>query len=387
MLRDHWISTLILLAGIASGFFGSSIYSALWTDSDQNHNSADREGPAIIFSGNGKSESLVEKLTANRLLYIGEHHDRLDHHLNQLKIIKRLNETGIDFSIGLESFQHPYQQHLGAYINGDINEKMLLKLTGYFKNWGYDFRFYRPVITYARENGIQLLALNAPSELVDAVSRNGLGGLEDSWENQLPIIRMTPDNQYKVRLKSFFKRHPTSEKSFERFLDVQLLWDEYMAESLVSYLKKNPNRKIVVLAGTGHVAGGIGIPERVYSRLPAPYQVLLNVDSEESNAEGADYMLLTQGYELPATGRLGLYITEDGKGVLVRKTESIVIPNKGSIVPGDRILHIAGESVKSIEDVRIALLDRQPGEQVWIELERNMIGAQPVRVAAKVELN
>jgi len=386
MLSDRKKHAFTVVAGLALGFFGSSVSSSIWSNSDRENDGGIGEAQVITFNDE-RTSSLMQDLATNRILYIGETHNRLDHHLNQLKIIKSLNEKGIDFAIGLESFQRPYQHHLDDYVNGNINEKMLLKSTGYYEKWGYDFRLYRMVMSYARDNDIPLIALNAPTELVEAVSSKGLVGLDDRWNAQLPEFLISPEGVYENRLKSAFSNHPVSGNGLDRFMQVQMLWDEYMAESLVSYLTRHPGRKMVVLAGSGHVAGGHGIPVRVNSRLPVKYKILLNADPDNTDVQGADYLLISQGYELPVVGRLGFYLTEDSSGVTVKDIKSASSSYGNSILPGDRILHIAGDSIDSIEDVKLAMLDRQPGEQVWIELERTSTGVQPSRVAAVVELN
>ena len=52
---------------------------------------------------------LVAQLATNRVVFVGEIHDRYDHHLNQLEIIKRLHELDPNLAIGVEYFQQPFQ--------------------------------------------------------------------------------------------------------------------------------------------------------------------------------------------------------------------------------------------------------------------------------------
>jgi len=56
------------------------------------------------------------------------------------------------------------------------------------------------------------------------------------------------------------------------------------------------------------------------------------------------------------------------------------------VLPGDQITSIAGERIQSMEDFRLAMLDRLPGEQVWVELERGRTDGSQVRVATVIEL-
>ena len=54
-----------------------------------------------------------------------------------------------------------------------------------------------------------------------------------------------------------------------------------MAHHVVEYLKSNEgkDKTVVVLAGSGHMAYGYGIPERVSSALGLPYLIVLPTSS------------------------------------------------------------------------------------------------------------
>lgn len=387
MKRLYLKRSLIFVAGIVIGFGGISACSTLGSISGQ-PNSPPTETTELIGVGDEHAfPGLVEKISKRRVIYIGETHNRYDHHLNQLAVIRGLHDRGVDFAIGLELFQRPFQQYLDKYIAGEISEKILLKRSGYYKHWGYDFRLYRPILEYARDNGIEMVALNAPSELVDQVSDNGFDGLSQEWRSQLPEMQVTADASYKRRLQRVFAMHPHSDKQFDKFLQVQILWDEYMADSAASYLREHPDRQLVVLAGSGHVAVDSGIPQRVQRRVAHEYTVLISADAEPIDTVSAEHILLANGDQLPKAGKLGIYIGESAGEVTVRR----LLPGRAAgeseeVLPGDLITSIAGELIRSMEDVRLAMLDRLPGEQVWIELERGRTGGSQVRVATVIEL-
>ena len=65
--------------------------------------------------------------------------------------------------------------------------------------------------------------------------------------------------------------------SLQRLYDTQCLWDEYMAESATNYLNINPQSTLVVIAGSGHVIGRHGLPNRIMKRLrsgTAPFVIV-----------------------------------------------------------------------------------------------------------------
>jgi uncharacterized iron-regulated protein len=66
-------------------------------------------------------ESIIGSLASKRVVFIGETHDRFDHHLNQLEIIHRLHDIHPNMAIGMEFFQQPFQGYLDKYVAGEIS--------------------------------------------------------------------------------------------------------------------------------------------------------------------------------------------------------------------------------------------------------------------------
>jgi regulator of sigma E protease len=54
-------------------------------------------------------------------------------------------------------------------------------------------------------------------------------------------------------------------------------------------------------------------------------------------------------------------------GIRVRRVRPQSPAEEAGFQPGDRILSIAGEQVRSLDDVRLALLDRVSGDQLWVD--------------------
>src|SRR5205814_9396321 len=116
-----------------------------------------------------------------------------------------------------------------AYIADTISEREFLVKTEYFDRWGYDYRLYRPIFRYAKEHGIPMVALNAERELTDKVSKMGLDGLPSADRASLPQIE-SAGKAYRKRLRKVFQQHPgATTGDFDRFVEVQSVWDETMA--------------------------------------------------------------------------------------------------------------------------------------------------------------
>src|SRR4051812_11114402 len=73
--------------------------------------------PSIIRISDRKTVSVAEMfddIRDKRLIYMGEIHDRPEHHDLQLEVIRRLHDSGVPVAVGLEMFQYPSQPLLDA---------------------------------------------------------------------------------------------------------------------------------------------------------------------------------------------------------------------------------------------------------------------------------
>ena len=72
---------------------------------------------------------------------------------------------------------------------------------------------------------------------------------------RLPQDLAPPGPAYVDRLRPVSEMHgEMTEDRFRRFVEVHLHWDEHMARVAGDYLQENPDKTLVILAGSGHVA-------------------------------------------------------------------------------------------------------------------------------------
>lgn len=318
-------------------------------------------------------EALATRLADRRVVFVGESHDRYEDHLNQLAIIEGLHRQGKALAIGMEFFQQPFQEALDAYVAGSITEKEMLRHTDYFERWRFDYRLYRPILRFARDNGIPLVALNVAAEITEKVGDGGIGSLSEDERGKIPADLDRDDPTYRERLKAVFDQHPVRDgANFEHFLEVQLLWDEGMAERAARYLAEHPERTLVVLAGTGHVEHGQGIPRRVLRRIEVPSAIVLNGSGRDPAPGLADFLLYPRRVELAAAGLLGVMLDTEskGEGIGVKDFSDGSGAKDAGLEAGDRIVRVGEEPIASYADVRIALMGSRPGQKVPVEVVR-----------------
>lgn len=344
------------------------------------------EAKAIDLRNLPALEDVLPALHEARVVFVGENHDQFSHHLVQLSIIRHLQRRYGDIAIGLEFFQQPFQEHLDAFVAGEIDEKTMLRRTQYMDRWGFDYRLYQPILQYARDNKIPLIALNVPKELITKVAEGGIAKLTAEERAQLPVINRD-DEDYRARLQNLYEAHPVREGGdFEHFLEAQLLWDEGMAARAAEYMKREPQRRLVILAGSGHVAWRDGIPQRLERRVGVPSLVVLNGPQEVVAPEVADFIVLPEPVELPPKGLMGVLMENAPAGVRVVGFSDDSAAQQAGVAKDDRIVRIDDESIADTTDVQLALLSHEPGDVVVLGVLRQAGTAQEKRLQYPVRL-
>lgn len=317
------------------------------------------------------ADGMLAALGERRVLVVGELHTRYDHHLLQLQALQAMHRQDPRLAIGVEWFQQPFQRHLDDYIAGRIDEQTLLHRSEYFERWRFDYRLYRPILDYAREHRIPVIALNAPVELTDAIRAHGVEGLAPELAAQLPDPIDRSNHAYARELRHVFEQHAgADERSFARFVDVQLTWDESMAQRAADHLRAHPEQRMIIFAGMGHVQHGWGIPDRLTRRTGLRPTILLPADQPLGPPDIADYLVLTEPQTLPRAGLLGVMLQNAEHGVQIRDISEDSAAAAAGMAPGDTILSIDGLPTGNFAAVKLALLDRGPGEQVSVDYRR-----------------
>lgn len=219
------------------------------------------------------NQEILQRLLKVRVIYLGETHDSIEDHQAQLAIIQEMQRQNRKIAIALEMFQRPFQSVLDQYLAGQLTEEQLIEQTEYNQRWRFPWEYYAPIVRFAKENQLRLLALNTPTEVTRKVATKGLESLTAEEKKHIPpVSEIRTDNaEYRQMLLEIYQQHQKAAQgnstAFQRFLQAQVLWDETMAEKIAQFAKANPDYQVVVLAGQGHIVYGYGIPGRVERRL------------------------------------------------------------------------------------------------------------------------
>ncbi len=316
-------------------------------------------------------DEIIARISQKPVIYIGERHGNYEDHKIELRVIMELYKQGRKFAIGMEMFQRPFQKAINDYLAGGVDEKQFLKSTEYFKRWQFDYNLYREIIEFAKAKNIPVIALNQWSEITKKVAKEGLDSLDYLEKREIPEGMDMADEDYKNLLSMVFRSHANraSSANFEFFYQSQILWDETMAQTADAYLKKNPDYQMVVLAGSGHIMHGYGIPKRMLRLNAKPYVTLLPA-SQTPEKDIADYVLFPEPLRPPATLKLGVVLKETEGGLRVDDIIQGSRLRNAGVKKDDILVSLDDWKVEAIEDVRIFMFDRKEGDTIRIKVLR-----------------
>ena len=222
---------------------------------------------------------IVNRVMQDDVVYLGENHDSLKIHQQQLEIITQLQEVADDetkIAIAWEMFQRPFQPMLDRYVSGKIDEQQLREQSEYDTRWGFDWEFYAPILRYAKDEQMSLIAMNTPEEITQKVAESGIESLQGSDYRYIPPRRDIDlsNTEYRQRLQDIYEQHieagQGNSTDADNFFAAQVLWDETMAEAIALYHQQHPDSQIIVLVGKAHVMHDYAIPDRVARRIDNP---------------------------------------------------------------------------------------------------------------------
>ncbi len=248
-----------------------------------------RDGRIITFN------QMIEEVKKVDIIFVGEVHDFMEHHMLELAIIMALHESDTPMAIGLEMFRSDSQADLDSWIRKKSSLEQFLP--AYYDNWHMPWPLYRDIFEYAREHEIPLIGLNIPDWIAKKIALQGFASLTEEEKKHLPAgISCNVDPTYMEFIRRAYADHSLRERQFVNFCEAQMVWDKSMARHLVEYLKKNHAGTVVVLAGVGH-AWKRGIPDQVASESKFTFRVILplipdQIEKKTVTTRDADYVLL-----------------------------------------------------------------------------------------------
>ena len=221
-------------------------------------------------------EQMLDDLAKAKVVVVGENHGHKLGHALELAILKGVQARKARTALSLEMFERDVQGVLDEYLAGHITESHFLQSA---RPWPAYKTDYAPMVEFARENRLPVIAANAPRRYVNIVSRKGQAALKElpraSREHlpPLPYSMDIPPGYDRMLTDLFQGAHGSAASSsaappLANMKESQALWDSTMADSILRFLRKNRGWIVVQINGAGHSDYGYGIADRLRKANP-----------------------------------------------------------------------------------------------------------------------
>ena len=228
------------------------------------------------------------------VVLVGEWHTHTGIHRFQTELLQAMIAENENVALSMEQFTREKQSVVSAYLAGEIGEETLIKQGKAWPNYTSD---YRPLVELAKTNKIDIIAANAPKNIIRCIGKEGISYLDKLPSNErvwLAADINTQDSAYKSHFMA--SMHHGDESQNENKFASQVAWDETMAESIVGYLAQNPHKQVMHIAGKFHTENGLGTAASILARAPDLNVVIVtpvDVNSTVTTNESAtsDYRL------------------------------------------------------------------------------------------------
>lgn len=157
-------------------------------------NAFSQDKPAYkIFTSEGRKadfDDLIKAAGKSDVVFFGELHDNPIAHWLELEITKSLFSTkSKDLILSAEMFETDNQILIDEYFKGIIKESSFESETRLWKNYATD---YKPLLNFAKENGLKFIASNVPRRYAAVVSGGGFEALQNIPSEELRFIAPLP---------------------------------------------------------------------------------------------------------------------------------------------------------------------------------------------------
>lgn len=253
-------------------------------------------------------ESLVSRLTAADLVFVGEQHDDPATHRMELALLEGIARRRDSVVLALEMFERDVQPLLDRYLADSTSEEAFLQGGRPWKNYAAD---YRPLLELARARRWPVIASNVPRSLASLVGRAGLPALDTlaaTARSQLAETLTCPEDAYYQKFSKTMgdlashgpppaNGDPPAAR-LRRMYEAQCVKDETMGESVARAWR--PGRLVVHYNGAFHSDFRLGTAARAQRRAPnarllvvtaVPVKDLDRLKPSKEDRKRADYLL------------------------------------------------------------------------------------------------
>lgn len=263
----------------------------------------------VLDARSGRAVSMekwLEQLAGYDVIYLGEEHHNRAHIDAALVVLRSLADRGRRPVLAMEMFGWDGQAELDRYLTSkEPSRADFLERVGWKQNWGGAFEDYEPLVQFAREHQLSLVAMNPPKPLIRQVVKQGLDlakGQPEWRQWGMEGETIVDDSAYRSRILSQLQacHGGGAPEDYLTMYQASMVRDEGMAKTIAAVfdrirlaadLSQGP---VVSYTGGGHVQYRLPVPNRVARREPAGLKqvtVYLATFEPERAAELSESML------------------------------------------------------------------------------------------------
>lgn len=211
-------------------------------------------------------DEMVHRLMDADVVFVGEIHDDSLTHIVEYELLRRVFRHHRNLGVALEMFERDVQKALDDYLSARITEKEFLAVS---RPWGNYESAHRPLVEFARENCLPVLAMNVPRRYANRVAvmgEEGLAALADSEKVWIARELKPLDDEYRKRfMEQMGESRPGPMARFdpENLYKAQCIKDDTMAESILMFREDRPGVKVISYQGDFHSAFGLGVVKKL----------------------------------------------------------------------------------------------------------------------------
>lgn len=217
-------------------------------------------------------EGLLERCSKASVVVLGEKHDDPATHLFELAMLQGIHRMDSNIALSMEMFERDVQSYVDAYLAGEITEEKFLASS---RPWGNYSSDYKPLVEFARENHIYVIASNVPRPLASRVAKLGISEAEFTDEERqwmAPTFEAPEDEYWNAFIQAMqmpgMHAMNVTENSMRFYYEAQVLKDEAMADSISGFLSRNPDKTVLHVTGAFHISDYLGTYSRLKRNLP-----------------------------------------------------------------------------------------------------------------------
>jgi uncharacterized iron-regulated protein len=216
-------------------------------------------------------DTLVAEVSRVQVVALGEEHSHPDIQAFELRLLQALAASRPQrLALAMEFLERDQQPAVDDYVAGTIDTATFhqrIKASPDF------IQLYFPLMQYARQVGVPVIAMNTPRHLARRVAKEGLQEtlrqLPATERAYVPASLSTVTSRYRTYfLEAVAASHPLQGEQAERFVEAAHLKDDTMAATLAAFLDRHPDFTVLAIAGRFHVDYGTALPSLLHQRYP-----------------------------------------------------------------------------------------------------------------------